>query len=87
MIAFSRTPQAGLFVPLSGSAQQQQLMHLVPSLLPDNIPTARPNMDLKAVSVHLAFYSGEQLLPFAYAERAYLKRRCSLPAGIFEQVC
>jgi hypothetical protein len=36
--------------------------------------------------VHLAFYTGDELMRFAHAETAYLKRRCSLPAGLFEQV-
>ncbi len=62
-------------------------MHLVPSLLPDTVNAAGNRAAGAAVVVHLAFYTGGTLLRYNHAERAYLKRRCSLPAGIFEQVC
>ncbi len=69
------------------SAHESELMHLVPSLLPDTVDAAVNRASDVVVKLHLAFYTGGTLLRYSCAERTYLKRRCSLPAGIFEQVC
>jgi len=61
-------------------------MHLVPSLLPDRVVTGQLGGDLQPTIVHIAFYTGGALMDYVHANKAYLKRRCSLPAGIFEQV-
>ena len=63
------------------------MTHLVPSLLPDDVIRVKHKADVQPTVLHIAFYTGNRMLQANEVERSYLQRRCSLPAGIFEQVC
>ena len=63
-----------------------QVNHLVPSLLPDNIPRIPAPSDKPLTIIHIALFTGVELLQGNFVEGKYLKSRCNLPAGVFEQV-
>lgn len=73
-----------MLVPLE--IGQAQMAFLVPSLLPVSVPRHPPKPGQPFVDIYLACYTGGQLLEFAHYETAKLSQRCSLPAGLFEQV-
>ena len=62
-----------------------RLLHVVPALLPESCDR-QPGGEV-ALEVMLAFYTGDVLCRLgSHIDSAALKQRCSLPAGIFEQV-
>ena len=63
-----------------------RIAFVVPALLPDAVPPA-PEQPISPTIVHLACYTGTPLLQHNHISQKELSQRCTLPTGLFEQVC
>ncbi len=65
---------------------KRQLLHVVPALLPDTCARAGLSDAGQPAEACFAFFTGAHLMSASHIDASALRSRCSLPAGIFEQV-